>query len=204
MKASSWSGLADYAATVKDCYRKDYWEHLPEYVHIFCEKDAVAATLEPVSRQYDVALSVCRGYVSVSLAGQVARLWRQIEKPIHAYYFGDHDPSGLDMENNLRDKLAQYSGRSFEWTRLGILPADAAEFDLLPLSLKKGDTRTKKFRALGYDAAYELDALPSPVMRRRLEAAILSHIPQDEWERLQRIEDLETEQWHQITSQLVH
>src|SRR5215831_8495355 len=32
LKPSSWSGLADYADTVRDCYRKDFWASLPHHV----------------------------------------------------------------------------------------------------------------------------------------------------------------------------
>src|SRR5690606_7414642 len=62
MKPSSWSGLDDFADTVRDAYRKDFWQHLPTYVHVFVEKDAIAGVIQPVTSQYDVALSPCRGY----------------------------------------------------------------------------------------------------------------------------------------------
>ena len=39
VKPSSWSGLNDYAESVRDWYRKDFWANLPDYVHIFCEKE---------------------------------------------------------------------------------------------------------------------------------------------------------------------
>ena len=50
-----------------------------------------------MTREYDVALHVCRGYPSVSFAGAIGDEWFAIEKPIYAYYCGDFDPSGFDM-----------------------------------------------------------------------------------------------------------
>ncbi len=68
LKPSSWSGLADFADTVQEAYRKDFWANLDHHVELFVEKDAVAGTIQPVTREYDIALRVCRGYASVSFA----------------------------------------------------------------------------------------------------------------------------------------
>ena len=111
IKPSSWSGLADFGDSVRNCYRKDFWEHQDAYVEIFCEKDAMAAALQPVTIKYDVPLTVVRGYVSASKAHTSAETWQTIDKPIYGYYLGDFDPSGLDIERDLRAKLEQYSGK---------------------------------------------------------------------------------------------
>jgi hypothetical protein len=128
---------------------------------------------------------------SLSALHRVGVLWRQIEKPIYAYYLGDHDPSGLQIELVAREKLAQYSGREVTWQRLGVLPEDFETFDLLRLAPKKKDPNLRRFYALGFRDCAELDAIPAPDLRARLRAAINRHIPADEWARLQRLEDLE-------------
>ena len=111
LKPSSWSGLADFGDDVRRCYRKDFWAAQEHDLHIFVEKDAVAGTIQPISREYDVPLHVCRGYASISFAGEIADHWAETEKAIHAFYLGDYDPSGFDLERDLREKLARYSGR---------------------------------------------------------------------------------------------
>ena len=199
LKPSSWSGLQDYAETCRDAYRKDFWARLPSYVHVFVEKDAMAGVLEPATAGYDVPLSVIRGFVSLSFAHEIAASWDRIEKPIFAYYLGDHDPSGLSLERDLRDKLARYCKQDFEWQRLAIVsPHDFESFDLFPLTPKTSDTRTRWFRSLGFEQCAELDAIPANALRERVERAIVGHIPADEWERLRRIEDLEREQWQSM------
>src|SRR5258708_2416906 len=35
LKPSSWSGLGDFAADVRDAYRKDFWANLPHHVEVF-------------------------------------------------------------------------------------------------------------------------------------------------------------------------
>lgn len=152
LKPSSWSGLSDFSESVRDCYRKDFWASLPHHIEVFVEKDAVAGTIQPVTNENDVAIRVCRGYASVSFAGEIAELWRRIKKPIFAYYLGDYDPSGFDLERDLREKLERYSGREHEyfsdlasdenfiWTRLGVTEDDFVEHDLIRLPVKQSDT----------------------------------------------------------------
>src|SRR5262249_46622811 len=92
-----------------------------------------AGTIQPVTEEFDIRLRVLRGYSSVSFAGEIADLWRRVRKPIFAYYLGDFDPSGYDLERDLRERLERYSGRacvdtpdgqSFAWTRLAVIAED--------------------------------------------------------------------------------
>jgi hypothetical protein len=136
-KPSSWSGLGDFAETIRNAYRKDFWAQLPHYVHVIVEKDAVAGVLAPVTREYDVALSPIRGYVSLSFAHEIAETWGRIAKPVFAYYLGDYDASGFDLERDVREKLTRYCGRHFWWQRLGVDRSDFEAFNLIPLEAKR-------------------------------------------------------------------
>jgi hypothetical protein len=135
-KPSSWSGLRNFAETMRECYRRDFWAGKPDYVHVIVEKDAIAAVLAPVTREYDVALSPIRGYVSISFAHDIAETWNQIQKAIFAYYLGDFDASGFDLERDVQAKLTRYCSRPFTWFRLGVNVDDFAAFDLIPASRK--------------------------------------------------------------------
>jgi hypothetical protein len=81
------------------------------------------------------------------------------------------------------------------WKRLAVLESDFDDFNLLPLNVKVDDKRTKKFLEHRGDRCAEVDALPSTELRRRVREAIESHIPADEWERLQNVERIEKEQF---------
>ena len=147
MKPSSWSGLSDFADTAAASYRLDFWERLPDYVHVIVEKDAIAGVLQPMTREYDVALSPIRGYVSDSFAWEIAETWNQIQKPVFVFYMGDFDASGFDLERDLRKKLHEHCKRPFQWERLAVNEPDFEDFDLLPLEPKKKDRRYKRFIA---------------------------------------------------------
>jgi hypothetical protein len=190
-KPSSWTGLADFADSVKECYRKDFWAELPDYVHVIVEKDAIAGVLAPTTNEYDVALSPVRGYVSLSFAHEIASTWNRIDKPIYAFYLGDFDPSGFDLERDLKEKLTRYCTRSFQWQRLGVNLEDFDTFNLIRLEPKKKDKRYKRFVAEHGESCAELDAIPATVLRERVEQAITAHIDLWKWERLQETERLE-------------
>jgi len=198
IKPSSWSGLDDFADTVKHAYRKDFWSRLPTYVHIFVEKDAITGVVEPVTREFNVTLSPIRGYVSLSFANEIATTWSRIRKPIYAYYLGDFDPSGFDLERDVREKLARYCKRPFDWTRLAVDKHDFDDFDLIPLTPKQSDRRCAAFIREHGERCAEVDALPANELRERIRLAIEPHIPRDEWERLTRTEELERESFARV------
>jgi hypothetical protein len=202
LKPSSWSALTDFGEAVRDSYRKDLWEAMPVHLEIFVEKDAIAGTLQPVTEEYDVRLHVCRGHVSLSFAGSIAALWKRVRKPIFAYYLGDFDPSGFDIERDLCAKLARYSGKAqaaqpgpggFCWRRLAVLPEGFANHGLIRLRAKAKDRRTKGFLAEHGPDCAEVDALPPSELRRRVRDAITGHIDTPRWQRLLDIERLEKE-----------
>jgi hypothetical protein len=216
LKPSSWTGLADFTETVCDAYRKDFWAGLDHHVEIFVEKDAIAGTIQPVTAEYDVALHVIRGYSSIFLEGEIADEWQRIQKPVFAYYVGDFDPSGFDLERDVREKMAKYSERfcvhwtnaglqiqqwssldagTFVWRRLGILEEDFEEHDLLVLPVKRTDRRANGFLEKYGDACAEIDALPATELRARVRRAIESHIDQERWAKLQKIEEAEKSTW---------
>lgn len=201
-KPSSWSGLADFTETVQQAYRRNFWASLPDYCCVIVEKDAAAGRISPVTREYDVPLHPLRGFSSTSFMFEIAGQWKKIEKPIHAYYIGDHDPSGRDIERSIRQRLAEYSGRHFAWTRLAVEPKHFERFDILPLAPKVKDTRYARFAADYGDRCAEVEAVPADVLRDMVKAAIESHIPAGEWERLKEIERRERQSFRAVLDQL--
>jgi hypothetical protein len=194
VKPTSWPGLAAFAETVRHAYRLDFWAHLPEYVEVIVEKDTVAGTLAPVTRELDVPLHPLRGYNSTTFAWEIARNWRAIRKPIHVKYVGDHDPSGRDLERDVREKAEGFAGKRVNWVRLAVNPEHFAAFAIRPLAPKRTDKRTPKFVARWGEACAEVEAIPATDLRAMVRAAIVSHVPAAAWARLQEIERREREQ----------
>jgi len=196
LKPSSWSGLDDYAETVANAYRRDLWARQKDYIEFFIEKDAMAAVIEPVTAEYDVHLNVIRGSVSETFAWNVAAEWNSIQKPIFAYYLGDHDPSGLQIEENLEYKLRNFGGYAdIEWNRIAITDDQFDRSDLLGFPVKPTIQRSVRDEyIIQYgDRCVEIDALPASEVRELVEETIESHINAGEWAKLQETERLERE-----------
>ena len=203
VKPSSWSGLEDFAVTVREAYRKNFWAELPDYPQIIVEKDSVAGRIAQVTEEYDVALHPLRGYSSITFAHAIAEDWKRSGKNIYAYYIGDYDPSGMDLERSVRETITRYAdGVTFHWKRLAVLAEHFGEFDIIPLAPKKRDTRYKKFIAAHGEKCAEVEAVPANVLRQLVREAIESHIPQQEWARLKALENLERHTWHELMDTL--
>jgi hypothetical protein len=183
-KPSSWSGLADFAETVADAYRKDLWERQADYVEVFVEKDAMSGVISPVTREYDIRLNPIRGFGSETFLYNIAEQWKQIEKPIYVYYLGDHDPAGLAIEADLKRRLTNFAERNVNWRRLAVTDADFASEELLgfPVKRKGSAAKWRPFLEAYGDRCVEVDAIPAPEIRARVKAAIESHIDGREWQ----------------------
>lgn len=208
LKPSSWSGLSDYSESVAECYRKDLWQKQRDYIEIFVEKDAMAAVIQPVTDEYDIYLNIIRGSVSESFVWTVGQVWNQISKPIHAYYLGDHDPSGLQIEQDLHRRLSGFVDRGFNWQRLAITKDDFNDSNILGFPIK-GDrnkkawkTRNERYLIEHGDRCVEVDALSPDVIRERIRNTIESHINQSQWRKLRRVEELEQETVRKTLQQL--
>src|SRR5205823_11203781 len=167
LKQSSWSGLKDFTEDAANAYRLNLWSRQAHYIEFFVEKDAMAGILQPVTYEYDVHLNVIRGQVSETFVWNIAEEWKEIEKPILAYYLGDHDPSGLKIEVSLKSKLHHFTGKDFSWQRLAITEDDFKDKGLLGFPVKRSGS-WREYLARHDDRCVEVDALPPDEIRERV------------------------------------
>ncbi len=106
-KPVSYSGLQQMLEESIDLYRRDLWAQQPAYVEVWLEKDALAGVVYPVTYRWDVPLMVTRGYPSLTFVAAAAEEMRQKHRPIFIYYFGDRDPSGVDIPRFVEKELRE-------------------------------------------------------------------------------------------------
>ena len=157
----------------------------------------MAGILQPVTYEFDVHLNVIRGQVSETFVWNIAEEWKEIQKPIYAYYLGDHDPSGLKIESSLKSKLYSFTGSEFAWQRLAITEDDFANESLLGFPVKRAGS-WREYMAEHGDRCVEVDALAPDEIRERVKNSIEFHIDGMQWDKLQQTERLERESWKQI------
>jgi hypothetical protein len=195
----SWADPAAYVRAVSRSYRRDRWQQQPVHVEVWSEKGTVRGTLAPVLDELGVAFRVMHGYGSATTLHEVAEASTEAH-PFVALYCGDWDPSGLDMsERDAPTRLAGFGG-AVTIVRVALRADDVASGALpeFHVDTKRRDPRWGWFRGQYGTRCVELDALPPPELRRRVEAAIRAYIDPAAWERCERTEALERESMRHI------
>ncbi len=92
-------------------WRLDRQQGQPKHIELWTEKDAISGILYKVTQPYHVRLVINKGYTSSSAAySAYERFVPHLEagRGIVVLYFGDHDPSGLDMVRDITDRLLTF------------------------------------------------------------------------------------------------
>ena len=119
---SAESASSAVAKIAKYNFRLDRQSDQKRYVEVWSEKDALSGILSRVTEEYHINLVINRGYSSCSAMERAySRLSKNIyteEKECVILYLGDHDPSGLDMVRDIRDRLQYFTN----WIRKSSIP----------------------------------------------------------------------------------
>ena len=171
------------------------WEEQPVYVLISLEKDALSRLVSRVANLYSVRTFPTRGYPSFSYV-QIMANYMQTRlggKPTVLLYFGDFDPSGVDIERDLEDRLSRYGAKDFKVKRIALTAEQIRQYDLPPMPVKRSDARAESFMATHGDRSVELDALDPNLLQEVVEKAILENIDVRKWNtRVKKIESLQS------------
>ena len=194
-----WADVADFADTAVRAYRRDVWADQDELVEAWVEKDALSGIFEDVLRPYGVTLNVGRGYDGWDSVHNAAERYLS-EKPVTVLYFGDFDPTGVDISRSLAERLAFFESRP-TLVRVALNKDDVERYQL-PFDFgKASDSRHARFVARFGDMAVELDALPVGVLRERIRSEVESRM---DLAALARIRDLEEGERAAIAAALKH
>lgn len=171
------TGVASVMEQTARMYRRKLWEDQPVYCEVWLEKEALAGVLLDVTAEWDVPLLVTRGYPSLSFLHSAALGIAAHDKPAFIYYFGDHDPSGLDIQRNVAERLREFAPEAtMNINRLAVTPEQIEAWSLPLRPTKKTDTRAKNFRG----GSVEVDAIPPNVLRSLAAEHIERHIDEQQ------------------------
>ena len=188
-----WNDAAHRIRCAVKNYRRDYWQDQPHRVEVWSEKGTVRGSLAPILDAYGVAFRVMHGYASATVVNDIAEISVSSDKPLIALYVGDWDPSGKHMSDvDLPRRLDEYGG-DVDLRRVALLKDDLRALPSFDPKSKRDDPRYRWFTKTVRTSCYELDAMPPPVLRERIENEIRRYIDLDLWERAKSVEAVEVE-----------
>jgi hypothetical protein len=154
----------------------DKWSRQPLRPIVLVEKDALLGTVAATCQTNDVPYFACRGYTSLSEAWSLA--YHELKHYVASdqtpvlFHLGDHDPSGLDMTRDLRDRLTLFVGHAVEVRRLALNFDQIQQYNPPPNPAKTEDSRFDGYAAEFGTECWELDALAPPVLAGLVAEAI--------------------------------
>lgn len=179
---SHWTSAADIIRACQSQFAMDHWSNQAGRPEVWIEKDALVGVISGICEELDVPYFSCRGYVSQSEMWAAAQrhigYLRDGQQPL-VLHLGDHDPSGIDMTRDIRDRLVMFVDPEdcgeVEVKRLALTMDQVEQFSPPPNPAKETDSRCSGYRAQFGDESWELDALDPKFLAGLIRDEIYEH-----------------------------
>lgn len=182
---SHWSSPSGILRSAAHSYLEDMWENQKWRPEVWIEKDALIGVIASICRDYDVPYFSCRGYTSQSAMWQAGhgRILKSIESGqlTIIIHLADHDPSGIDMTRDIRERLEMFAGPGNTVERIALNMNQVEEFDPPPNPAKISDSRAAGYIARFGGDSWELDALEPRVIVGLIESVLKALINPTKW-----------------------
>ena len=202
---SHWDDPSEILRASARSYYRSRWDDQDDYLEVWCEKDAVSNILEPVCREWDVTFLANRGYSSQSAMYEGYRRLEEaqaLDKRILILYFGDHDPSGVDMTRDIEDRLGLFLYHMEDpfkgVDRVALNMDQVDEYGPPENPAKMSDSRFQSYVEVYGPSSWELDALEPKVLAGLVADKITERIDMEKWEAV-----VEKEDWHKLQLQKI-
>lgn len=195
--------IKEIIQSAKYGYAVDMWARQSNYVEVFCEKQSLEGVLEPVCSELDIPFSSNKGYSSSSAYYDASKRYLRAaldDKQLHVLYFGDHDPSGIDMTRDIDDRLnlflstplentifseeelASIDPRPHEVHRLALNMDQVNSMHLQSAPGKIKDSRFEAYKARFGSHVGELAAIEPRVLAKLVRDAVEGLIDRKRWD----------------------
>ncbi|MCH8852340.1 MAG: hypothetical protein IID41_06755 [Planctomycetes bacterium] len=169
----SWSRPDDILDACAGQYQIDLWANQNYRVEVWIEKEALLGVISGVCQRLRLPHFACKGYTSQSEMWEAGRnrigeYLGQGQIPI-ILHLGDHDPSGLDMTRDIRERLAMFAGEPIAVERIALNMDQIEQYGPPPNPAKTTDSRFASYAEQYGDQSWELDALNPEVLAALIE-----------------------------------
>jgi hypothetical protein len=163
---------------------EDLWQGQDYRPECWIEKDALLGVIEDVCDEFRLPYFACRGNNSES---EQYKAGKRFEAHLASgltpvvLHLGDHDPNGLDMTRDNRDRLAMFARQGVEVRRLALNVDQIERYRPPSNPAKEKDTRYQAYaKQFGRDC-WELDALDPTVIADLIRTEVEGLIDADAW-----------------------
>lgn len=184
----AWSGPEAIVAACSKQFSIDFWKKQPYRPEVWIEKDALVGVLEVACEPWHCPYFSCRGYTSDSEIWAAAqRLMKHVNNdqiPI-VFHLGDHDPSGIDMTRDIRDRIklfAKNCPHEIEVKRIALTMDQIEEVGPPPNPAKQTDARFESYQKEYGDESWELDALNPEYITNLINDEMAAIVDQELWD----------------------
>ena len=167
--------------------RFDQWARQNIYVEVWVEKEALGNVIERACKPLLVPHMACKGYLSASEAWRAGqRFSKKLDegKECHIIHLGDHDPSGIDMTRDNRDRIDTFTkmvGGGVLVDRIALNMDQVHDHNPPTNPTKLKDSRAKDYIKRFGNKSWELDALEPSVLEKLITKEVSQYIDTDTW-----------------------
>jgi hypothetical protein len=204
-------------------YRLDRQLNQNNYVELWVEKDALSNILYEKTAYYHIKMMVNRGYSSCTAMfdayNRFARAIKSGKNEVFVLYLGDHDPSGLDMIRDIRDRIIEFLSNSSsmqiwfmdtfeaeveqfqEWLDshitvkpIALTSEQIKQYNPPPNPTKLKDPRSKWYLENFGNTSWEVDALRPDVLHSIIDEQITDLLDMDEFKSMLSLEQTQRQE----------
>ncbi len=188
---SHWNHPNDIIESARQSFHLDYWENQKYKPCVWIEKEALSGIISDICNELDIPYLACRGYMSLTAMHNYAlKAGKQLKndnKPV-IIHLGDHDPSGIDMSRDIKDRMSTFGIHDIEVIRIALNMSQVEEYGPPANPTKLTDSRANGYISeYGYDS-WELDALEPNIIIELIRREVESLIDYDAWNKELAIE----------------
>lgn len=186
-----------------DHYSLNRWSNQDTYLEVWIEKKALQGVFERPCSRNSVGLFPCKGYPSITALYEASKRFmdaNEVGKTLVILYFGDYDPSGVDIPRSIQENLNRL-GVDVQVIRIALHPEQIRALNLSGVPAKSSDTRSVNWNG---DDVVELDAIDPKVLSKMCNDEINKYFDRTLYDELKQRESEEKEIYKQALKDFVN
>jgi hypothetical protein len=206
---AAWDDPSAMIRTAAYSYAENLWRNQHYRPEVWIEKSALLGVVEGICNEWRVPYFATIGNSSQTLLHEAGRRFAgyldQGLIPL-VLHLADHDPNGIDMTRDVRERLKLYARADIEVRRIALTMDQVQQYAPPPNFAKETDTRYAAYvEQFGTPDCWELDALSPTVITDLIRDEILKLVDQPKWKaalasekRNRGLLDCAAENWTQV------